>query len=224
MAETPDISRAPRRIVPPTVVDVAPTVVDLSATSPVLSGRDIPFRGDGDRDFVLHTARIVGAGGQGTVVEATDEQGAVYAAKLAWQPHSVRDRQARRQVLGYLRSLMTDHPLGANHYRRTHLMPLFAVGQVTDCLPELGETTYDVAVMPLCEGSYADRAVVSFRELRDTVNPPRGRGAASAARAGHRPPRREAEEPLPPGRLGGAGGFRHLVGAGRGARHVGHAG
>lgn len=171
MAETPDISRAPRRIVPPTVVDVTPTVVDLSATSPVLSGRDIPFRGDGDRDFVLHTARIVGAGGQGTVVEATDEQGAVYAAKLAWQPHSVRDRQARRQVLGYLRSLMTDHPLGANHYRRTHLMPLFAVGQVTDCLPELGETTYDVAVMPLCEGSYADRAVVSFRELRDTVIP-----------------------------------------------------
>lgn len=171
MAETPDISRAPRRAVPPTVVDVAPTVVDLSATSPVLSGRDIPFRGDGERDFVLHTARIVGAGGQGTVVEATDEQGSVYAAKLAWQPHSVRDRQARRRVLGFLRSLMTDHPLGANHYKRTHLMPLFAVGQATDCLPELGETTYDVAVMPLCEGSYADRALVSFRELRDTVIP-----------------------------------------------------
>ena len=106
MAEASDISREPRRAVAPTIVDVAPTLVDLDGTAPVLSGDDLPFIGDGDRTFTLHTADVIGAGGQGTVVRATDEDGRTFAAKIAYQPHAVRDRLARRAILDYLRRLM----------------------------------------------------------------------------------------------------------------------
>ena len=164
------ISRAPRRDVAPTVVDVAATLVDLDATSPVLSGADLPFQGDGERAFTLHTADVIGAGGQGTVVTATDEAGNRYAAKIAFTPQAVRDRLARRTILGYLRRLMAEHPLGQEHYRETHLMPLFATGQVRDEVPGIGETTYDVAVMPLCDDALAHGGC-SFEMLRDTVIP-----------------------------------------------------
>lgn len=71
MAASPNISREPRR-------DVAPTIVDAGSHArwtstpppPVLSGADLPFQGDGDRTFTLHTADVIGAGGQGTVVAA----------------------------------------------------------------------------------------------------------------------------------------------------------
>ncbi len=177
MAASPNISREPRRDVAPTIVDAAPTLVDIDFTAPVLSGADLPFQGDGDRTFTLHTADVIGAGGQGTVVAATDEEGRTFVAKIAYQPHAVRDRLARRAVLGYLRRLMAEHPLGENHFRETHLMPMYATGQISDSVPGLGESTYDVAVMPLCDDAFA-RAGASFEELRDTVIP-------QAARALH---------------------------------------
>lgn len=170
MAVEANISREPRREVAPTIVDAAPTLVDIDSTAPVLSGTDLPFQGDGDRSFTLHTAEVIGTGGQGTVVAATDEEGRLFAAKIAYQPHAVRDRLARRTVLDYLRRLMADHPLGENHFRETHLMPMYATGQISDCVPGLGESTYDVAVMPLCDDTFA-RAGASFEELRDTVIP-----------------------------------------------------
>lgn len=177
MAASADISREPRRDVAPTIVDSAPTLVDIDSTAPVLSGADLPFQGDGDRAFTLHTADVIGAGGQGTVVAATDGEGRLFAAKIAYQPHAVRDRLARRTVLAYLRRLMADHPLGENHFHETHLMPMYATGQISDSVPGLGESTYDVAVMPLCDDAFA-RAGASFEELRDTVIP-------QAARALH---------------------------------------
>lgn len=170
MAASANISRKPRRDVAPTIVDAAPTLVDIDSTAPVLSGADLPFQGDSDRAFTLHTADVIGAGGQGTVVRATDEEGHVFAAKIAYQPHAVRDRLARRTVLAYLRRLMADHPLGENHFRETHLMPMYATGQISDSVPGLGESTYDVAVMPLCDDAFA-RGGASFEELRDTVIP-----------------------------------------------------
>lgn len=75
MAASPNISREPRQDVAPTIVDAAPTLVDIDSTAPVLSGADLPFQGDGDRTFTLHTADVIGAGGQGTVVATTDEEG-----------------------------------------------------------------------------------------------------------------------------------------------------
>ena len=51
------------------------TIRGSDATAPVLSGADLPFQGDGDRTFTLHTADVIGAGGQGTVVATTDEEG-----------------------------------------------------------------------------------------------------------------------------------------------------
>lgn len=171
MAEPSDISRKPRRAVAPTIVDVAATLADLDAASPVLSGADLPFTGDGDRAFVLHTADIIGAGGQGAVVRATDKEGNIFAAKIAYQPHAVRDRLARRVILGYLRGLMADHPLGERHFTETHLMPLYATGTVSDCTPGLGETTYDVAVMPLCDDRLARAPGADYELLRDTVIP-----------------------------------------------------
>lgn len=135
MAASPNISREPRRDVAPTIVDAAPTLVDIDSTAPVLSGADLPFQGDGDRTFTLHTADVIGAGGQGTVVAATDEEGRTFVAKIAYQPHAVRDRLARRAVLGYLRRLMAEHPLGEEHFRETHLMPLYATGQISDEVP-----------------------------------------------------------------------------------------
>lgn len=177
MAASANISREPRRDVAPTIVDSAPTLVDIDSTAPVLSGADLPFQGGGDRAFTLHTADVIGAGGQGTVVAATDGEGRLFAAKIAYQPHAVRDRLARRTVLAYLRRLMADHPLGENHFHETHLMPMYATGQISDSVPGLGESTYDVAVMPLCDDAFA-RAGASFEELRDTVIP-------QAARALH---------------------------------------
>lgn len=171
MAASDDISREPRRAVAPTIVDVAATLVDLDAASPVLSGADLPFTGDGERAFTLHTADVIGAGGQGTVVRATDEAGNAFAAKIAYQPHAVRDRLARRAILGYLRGLMADHPLGERHFTETHLMPLYAAGTVSDDTPGLGETTYDVAVMPLCDDRLAHGPGASYELLRDTVIP-----------------------------------------------------
>ena len=70
MAASPNISREPRQDVAPTIVDAAPTLVDIDSTAPVLSGADLPFQGDGDRTFTLHTADVIGAGGQGTVLVA----------------------------------------------------------------------------------------------------------------------------------------------------------
>ena len=99
MAASANISREPRRDVAPTIVDSAPTLVDIDSTAPVLSGADLPFQGDSDRAFTLHTGDVIGAGGQGTVVAATDEEGRLFAAKIAYQPHAVRDRLARRTVL-----------------------------------------------------------------------------------------------------------------------------
>ena len=100
--------------------------ISRDGTAPVLSGDDLPFIGDGDRTFTLHTADVIGAGGQGTVVRATDEDGRTFAAKIAYQPHAVRDRLARRAILDYLRRLMTEHPRGEAHFQETHLMPLYA--------------------------------------------------------------------------------------------------
>lgn len=177
MAASANISREPRRDVAPTIVDAAPTLVDIDSTAPVLSGADLPFQGDGDRAFTLHTADVIGAGGQGTVVAATDEEGRLFAAKIAYQPHAVRDRLARRTVLAYLRRLMVDHPLGEQHFHETHLMPMYATGQISDSVPGLGESTYDVAVMPLCDDAFAHTGA-SFEELRDIVIP-------QAARALH---------------------------------------
>lgn len=170
MAASPNISREPRRDVAPTIVDAAPTLVDIDSTAPVLSGADLPFQGDGDRTFTLHTADVIGAGGQGTVVAATDEEGRTFVAKIAYQPHAVRDRLARRAVLGYLRRLMAEHPLGEEHFRETHLMPLYATGQISDEVPGLGESTYDVVVMPLCDDAFT-RDGASFEELRDRIIP-----------------------------------------------------
>lgn len=171
MAEASDISREPRRAVAPTIVDVAPTLVDLDGTAPVLSGDDLPFIGDGDRTFTLHTADVIGAGGQGTVVRATDEDGRTFAAKIAYQPHAVRDRLARRAILDYLRRLMTEHPRGEAHFQETHLMPLYATGQIRDAAPGLGESTYDVTVMPMCSDRFSHGTDITFEELRDTVIP-----------------------------------------------------
>lgn len=170
MAASPNISREPRRDVAPTIVDAAPTLVDIDSTAPVLSGADLPFQGDGDRTFTLHTADVIGAGGQGTVVAATDEEGRTFVAKIAYQPRAVRDRLARRAVLGYLRRLMAEHPLGEEHFRETHLMPLYATGQISDEVPGLGESTYDVVVMPLCDDAFT-RDGASFEELRDRIIP-----------------------------------------------------
>lgn len=170
MAASPNISREPRQDVAPTIVDAAPTLVDIDSTAPVLSGADLPFQGDGDRTFTLHTADVIGAGGQGTVVAATDEEGRTFVAKIAYQPHAVRDRLARRAVLGYLRRLMAEHPLGEEHFRETHLMPLYATGQISDEVPGLGESTYDVVVMPLCDNAFT-RDGASFEELRDRIIP-----------------------------------------------------
>lgn len=170
MASSANISREPRREVAPTIVDAAPTLVDIDSTAPVLSGADLPFQGDGDRAFTLHTADVIGAGGQGTVVRATDGEGRAFAAKIAYQPHAVRDRLARRTVLSYLRRLMAGHPLGEEHFRETHLMPIYATGQISDEVPGLGESTYDVAVMPLCDDALAHSGA-SFEELRDTIIP-----------------------------------------------------
>ena len=170
MAASPNISREPRQDVAPTIVDAAPTLVDIDSTAPVLSGADLPFQGDGDRTFTLHTADVIGAGGQGTVVATTDEEGRTFVAKIAYQPHAVRDRLARRAVLGYLRRLMAEHPLGEEHFRETHLMPLYATGQISDEVPGLGESTYDVVVMPLCDDAFT-RDGASFEELRDRIIP-----------------------------------------------------
>ena len=170
MAASPNISREPRQDVAPTIVDAAPTLVDIDSTAPVLSGADLPFQGDGDRTFTLHTADVIGAGGQGTVVATTDEEGRTFVAKIAYQPHAVRDRLARRTVLGYLRRLMAEHPLGEEHFRETHLMPLYATGQISDEVPGLGESTYDVVVMPLCDDAFT-RDGASFEELRDRIIP-----------------------------------------------------
>lgn len=73
-------------------------------------------------------------------------------------------------MLGYLRRLMAEHPLGEEHFRETHLMPLYATGQISDEVPGLGESTYDVVVMPLCDDAFT-RDGASFEELRDRIIP-----------------------------------------------------
>lgn len=154
-----------------TTLDMPAETLDQSGDSPCLSGTDIPFMGDDGKTYLLHTSDILGSGAQGTVVRATDETGARYAAKISWMPRSAKDRMNRNAVLAFLCSLMTDHPLHERHFTQTHLMPVYAIGQVRDEMPGMGETTYDVAIMPVCDPSLGHRTDVSFEEIRALILP-----------------------------------------------------
>lgn len=165
------IDRTPRRATAATLVDVPDTLLDNAGDAPLLSGADIPFAGDDGVRYILHTADVLGAGGQGTVVRASDASGRDFAAKISWVPHGAKDRMNRRTVAGFLRSLVREHPLRERHYLKTHLMPLLAAGQVRDRLPGMDETVYDVAVMPVCGESFAQRADVTYEEIRTAILP-----------------------------------------------------
>lgn len=165
------IDRTPRRQAEETLLDMPAETVDLAGDSPLLSGNDIRFKGDDGREYTLHTADVLGAGAQGTVVRATDEDGTTFAAKVSWLPRSAKDRMNRDAVLSFLRSLMTEHPLRERHFEKTHIMPVFAIGQVRDEVAGLGETAYDVAVMPVCDDSLGNRTDVDFNEIRTLILP-----------------------------------------------------
>ncbi len=176
-----DANRTPRRDAPTTLDDMAADTVDISGNSPLLSGDDIAFVGDDGKTYTLHTGEVLGAGAQGTVVRASDENGAQFAAKISWMQQGAKYRMHHEAVLAFLRSLMTDHPLRERHYTQTHLMPLFAIGTVEDATPAMGRTRYDVAIMPVCDNSLGSRDDVTFEELRTLILPQ----AASALKLLH---------------------------------------
>ncbi|WP_350455410.1 protein kinase family protein [Slackia heliotrinireducens] len=166
------IDRTPRRNVAPTIVSGPGTIVDVAGDSPVLSGADLDFYDDSGEAYILRTSQALGAGGQGTVVLADRaSDGRTYAAKISWQAQSARDRMSRRAVITFLRNLTATHPLGERHFTETHLMPIVASGSITDTVPELGSTTYDVAIMPVCSDALSSRTDVSFEEIRDVILP-----------------------------------------------------
>lgn len=165
-----------KRAAAATTLDMPAETIDQMGDSPCLSGADIVFAGDDGKTYLLHTGDILGAGAQGTVVLATDEAGGRYAAKISWMPRSAKDRMNRNAVLAFLRSLMTGHPLRERHFTQTHLMPLYAVGQVRDEVAGMGEATYDVAIMPVCDPSLGHRSDVSFEEIRTFILPQAAEG------------------------------------------------
>lgn len=172
------IDRTPRRQAeatlldtPGATLDMPAKTIDLAGDSPSLSGRDIMFTGDDGTSYLLRTSEILGAGAQGTVVRAIDERGAQFAAKISWLPRSAKDRMNRAAVLAFLRSLMKEHPLRERHFEQTHIMPVFATGQIRDEVAGMGETVYDVAIMPVCDTSLEGRTDVSFEEIRTLILP-----------------------------------------------------
>lgn len=154
--------------------------------------REQPKTASGQRTFEVAGAngarytvfldRVLGSGSQGVVVEARAADGAPLAAKLYRRPsgaYAWRDRHDRRTVLAFLEDLVREHPLGAQHFRQTHLMPVFAHGTI--CADACGgdvagepAAVYDegdVVVMARCERCWEERADVTFEEIRDTVVP-----------------------------------------------------
>ena len=166
----PTPARSPRNS-DATTLDMPAETVDEMGDSPYLSGSDITFVGDNGTTYQLHTDDVLGSGAQGTVVRATDERGSQFAAKISWTPRSAKDRMNRSAVLTFLRGLMTEHPLRERHFTQTHLMPIYATGQVRDTVTGLGETLYDVAIMPICDPSLGHRTDVSFEEIRTLILP-----------------------------------------------------
>lgn len=154
-----------------TTLDMPAETVDEMGDSPYLSGSDITFVSADGATYQLHTGDVLGSGAQGTVVRATDESGAQFAAKISWTPRSAKDRMNRSAVLSFLRSLMTEHPLRERHFTQTHLMPIYATGQVRDEVAGIGETLYDVAIMPICDPSLGHRTDVTFEEIRTLILP-----------------------------------------------------
>lgn len=174
--------REGRVVAAETVVDIPETLVD-DGLGLVLVGGDIAFDepraiASGGRiarcaqgvTFTIHGGDVLGSGSQGVVVRATDASGASYAAKISYPVATARDRRNRKAVLDSLITLMDDHPLGAHHFRQTHLMPVYAYGKVAG-QGEAGAPAYDVAIMALCERSLGDAHGCSYDELREAVLP-----------------------------------------------------
>lgn len=154
-----------------TIVDVAPTIADLSSVNFVLSGADIDLVSNDGTHYTVHTSRVIGSGGQSTIVEATDDSGGVFAAKISLPVQIFRDRASRQAILGYLTSLMSEHPLRGQHFKETHLMPIYAVGQIEDEFAGVGRTTYEVVIMPVCSEPLGNRTDCTYEYLRDEVIP-----------------------------------------------------
>lgn len=161
-----------------TIVDVPETILDdtfqplLLTTDHTLDATSI-LATDGrmaalaqTKTFTLHHDRLLGSGSQGIVVEATDDEGTTYAAKVSYAPLTVQDKRNKKAVLSYLISLMDEHPLQDAHYKQTHLMPVYAYGTITE-----GTETYEVTIMALCEASLDMPGGCSFAYLRDHVIP-----------------------------------------------------
>lgn len=188
MAETEQGGAAEERpLVAETVVDIPETVVDDTLCSVVITG-DLLFdsvateategrmaKCVAQNAFTIHADDVIGSGSQGIVVRATDRSGAEYAAKISYAVPTVRDRRNRKAVLDYLISLMDDHPLGSDHYKKTHLMPLYAYGKISDP-QDAHAPLYDVAIMALCESNLAREGGCSFSELQKVVIPQTAEG------------------------------------------------
>lgn len=179
-----------RPAVAETVLDVAETLLD-DAFCPVLLSGDIVFDEDTaaatggrmaacarDKWFVIHADQVIGSGSQGIVVYANDIAGNEFAAKITFALPTARDRRNRKAVLDHLIALMDDHPLGKNHYKQTHLMPVYAYGKISDGSKSAdGETqTYDVAIMALADGSLDVPGGSTYEELRSFIIPQTAEG------------------------------------------------
>lgn len=174
-------------VVAETVVDIPETVLD-DALRPVIMSGDIPFDATvasategrmakcaSNEVFVIHADDVIGSGSQGIVVRAADSSGRRYAAKVSCLASSARDRRSRKAVLDHLVSLMDDHPLAQNHFKQTHLMPVYAYGQVSSSAAGASQP-YEVVIMALCDGSLDAWGGCSYAELRDRVIPQTAEG------------------------------------------------
>lgn len=181
-----DVERKPkdeeRPVVAETVVDLPETIID-DDLRPIMVSGNITFDsnaaslGEGrmaacasSETFTIHADEVIGAGSQGMVVRATDSSGADYAAKISYPIATARDRRNRKAVLESLVSLMDEHPLGRNHFKQTHLMPLYAYGKIAGPAGS-GSPEYNVAIMALCDSSLGDGHGCSYEEIRRTVLP-----------------------------------------------------
>lgn len=180
-----------RPAVAETVVDVSETIVDDELRSVFLAG-DLVFdavaaaASEGrmascvsSEAFTIHTDEVIGSGSQGIVVYATDSAGARYAAKISYPLATARERRNRKTILKNLVSLMDEHPFGPNHYKQTHLMPVYAYGKIKG--QGSSDIRYDVAIMALCDSSLGDAGGCSYEEIRRIVLPQ----AADGLRALH---------------------------------------
>lgn len=133
-----------------TVVDAGQTVVEAQGVSDGVHFEPevLEYYSPDGKRYAIDTAAEMGGGGQGVVLEATDDEGARYAAKVSVMPGTTKDRAAHAAVFDQLKEL-SDPSMGGP--AATHLMPIVEAGEVRATL--LGEQAPErcyLEIMPIC--------------------------------------------------------------------------